>query len=719
MTKTVTFLLCLVAISHDMRAQAPIQFTAQHTIQFAAGTDQVRKLLSANPSLRDIVAGNFSIAREDLNDDGSKEMILIAQDSMWCGSGGCSFVVLELRGGKIATILSGNVAGTLVVTNEKIGQYRALATVDDKGAIFLGDRPGTPLFGKQLVYPMNVAQAALTRQPAPQTLSAPPVCASQACTENLEFAATITDFRAILENTNSKTLTVRMSFRNKLNRPLVLGYVSRSGIAADERGNRYVPSGERAVQGIGEIVGNSADSKFVLQPGESSDGRFEFTWNTSGQEIFGLTFQLDLAIREIVQMPGNQIRLGREYALHFDRLGNNPPSRTAVASRPTDDAARSPVTPPAPVPPVPLPQVDACRDRPRGVCVISGPFMAEITGMTPSFAMYNNLHMLQAKVRFRNLTNQPLILAYVAESAVIVDNYGGRYKILNTAFGDGAKGIGTVRSNQADPQFALAPGASGDAVFTLSRKRNSDKSDPMGATFSFDLAIAQLEVLPSQQIRTTRDYSVGFTGLSTSAVSGTATSASGPAPLTTGAAPPQVDACAGKPRCYPAGPFVAEITGMTPSFAMNNNLHMLQAKVRFRNLTNQRLILAYVAESAVIVDNYGGRYTILNTAFGDGAKGIGTVRSNQADPQFALGPGASGDAVFTLSRKRNTDKSDPMGATFSFDLAIAQLELLPSQQIRTVREYAVSLPNLTVSGGGARSILDNILKGLPKKDLTK
>ena len=51
--------------------------------------------------------------------------------------------------------------------------------------------------------------------------------------------------------------------------------------------------------------------------------------------------------------------------------------------------------------------------------------------------------------------------------------------------------------------------------------------------------------------------------------------------------------------------------------------------------------------------------------------------------------------------------------------AIAQLEMLPSQQIRSVREYAVSLPNLTASGGGAKSILENILKSVPKKGLTK
>jgi hypothetical protein len=43
----------------------------------------------------------------------------------------------------------------LAVTNEKIGIYRALAIADDKGGIVIGDMRGTPMFGKQLVYPMN------------------------------------------------------------------------------------------------------------------------------------------------------------------------------------------------------------------------------------------------------------------------------------------------------------------------------------------------------------------------------------------------------------------------------------------------------------------------------------------------------------------------------------------------------------------------------------
>ena len=48
---------------------------------------------------------------------------------------------------------------------------------------------------------------------------------SPTCSESLTFIAAITDFRAVVQGTNNKTLTARISFRNKLNRPLILGYV--------------------------------------------------------------------------------------------------------------------------------------------------------------------------------------------------------------------------------------------------------------------------------------------------------------------------------------------------------------------------------------------------------------------------------------------------------------------------------------------------------------
>jgi hypothetical protein len=692
-------------------------FTANHVIKFTTGTERQRALLKKIAVVRDMADGDFVTANEDLNDDGMREVIVMSRSAALCGSGGCTTVVLQQRPNGIAVIFSQLVFEPLAVTNEKIGTYHALAAADDNGGIIIGYKRGTPMFGKQLVYPMNGPIEAGRAAPPPGPLAAPvravsqnsPVCGNQPfCTEVSSFSATIADFRAILQNTNSKTLTVRISFRNKLNRPLILGYVSESAVATDDQNNRYSLSRQRAVQGMGQVSGNAVDSKFVLQPGESSDALFEFVWNSSGREIFGLTFQMNLAIREIEPLPGNQFRLGREDAIHFSGLNDR--SASAVGSSRTAASAQPPASANAPISPVAASsEGDACSGRPR--CYSAGPFMAEVIGMTPS-QITVGMHMLQVNVRFRNLTNQPLILAYVAGSGIITDNAGKPYS-ENSPYSIGklgARGMGTVDRDKADPQFVLSSGASSSASFVLVRGHGAnDPRDPIGTTFAFDLSIAQLEVLPSQQVRTLRDYSVGFTGLGNSAVatgSSSRTAAttqpavSGDAPVSPVAASSQVDPCNGKPRCYSAGPFMAEVIGMTPS-QITVGIHMLQVNVRFRNLTNQPLILAYVAGSGIITDNAGKPYNE-NSPYSIGklgARGMGTVDRDKADPQFVLSSGASSSASFVLVRGHSAnDPRDPIGTTFTFDVSIAQLEVLPSQQITTLREYSMDFTNLTAGG---------------------
>jgi WD40 repeat protein len=192
---------------------------------------------------------------------------------------------------------------------------------------------------------------------------------------------------------------------------------------------------------------------------------------------------------------------------------------------------------------------------------------------------------------------------------------------------------------------------------------------------------------------------------------------SGGAPVPLAAVAPQVDACSGKPRCYSAGPFVAEVIGMTPSQTPGSiGNHVLQVNVRFRNLTNQPLILAYVARSGVITDNNGKRYDEQRQGFTNAAKGIGTVDRDKADPQFVLSSGASSNASFVLARLHGDNAPrDAIGTAFNFDLSIAQLEVLPGQQIHTVREYAVTFSNLTATGGRAGNVLNQILQSLQKK----
>ena len=565
--------------------------------------------------------------------------------------------------------------------------------------------------------PIRKAPAASAVVPAPPPPSAPQrsaasltqpallVCGGQPfCTESLSFAATVSDFQAILQNGNTKILTARISFRNKLTRPLTLGFVAGSGIATDDRGNRYVVSGERAVQGIGLVQGMSADAKFTLEPGESSDARWEFVWNASGREIFGLAFNIDLAIREIDTIAGNQLRLGREHALHFSKLGNRETSQEprATVAPPTPSGVAGAV----PVAAAPAtPKVDVCAGRRN--CFGAGPFVAEVTGLTASQpgGPAGGWRTVQANVRFWNLTTQPIILGYLTRSGVITDNQGNRYTVR--ASWDGVKGIGAVDQSKADTQFVLNGGAPGNATFTMSW--SADRRDPVGTAFNFDFSVAHLEVLPGQQVHTVREYTIAFAGLSTSSAAVPAPSKAGSTSEAAATAP--ADGCSRKPRCYSEGPITVEVAGLTASQpgGAAGGWRSLQANLRFQNLSTEPVILGYVARSAVITDNSGNRYTI--RAQWDGVKGIGTVDQSTADTQFVLNAGASRTATFTLSWPQA--RTDSVGTTFNFDAAVAHLEITPGRQVRTVREYAVSIPNLTATGPG---LLNKLLQGIPKRE---
>ena len=333
---------------------------------------------------------------------------------------------------------------------------------------------------------------------------------SKTCSESATFIAAITDFRAIVQGTNNKTLTARIGFRNKLNRPLILGYVQSSGLATDDRGNRYVPYGAQAVRGIGEIAGNNVDTKFVLQPGETSEARFEFSWRARGDEIFGLNFEMDLTIREVDSLPGNQIRLGREHAMHFTGLSANAnPAVSAVQPEVQQPVAASSAVPAPTAAAAPAPVADTCAGRSN--CYSTGLFVAEVTGVTPS--KLGRYDLIDVRVRFRNLTNQPAILGYTAGTAVVTDNYGGRYGARDESL----RGIGMIARGQADPQFVLQPGASGNVTFQVWRTR--PVNPPIPGSYNFDITIAHLEVLVSQQVRTVREYSVSFTDIGASAMS--------------------------------------------------------------------------------------------------------------------------------------------------------------------------------------------------------
>jgi len=351
------------------------------------------------------------------------------------------------------------------------------------------------------------------------------VCGGQPlCSEVSSFAATITDFRTSTADRN-KLLTATVRFQNKKNQPLILGYVDSSGVATDDRGNRYLTNGA-TVRGIGLIRGNELDAKFTLQPGEASDGRFELIWRSTGREIFGTSFEMELAIREINPIAEGQYTLGREHAIHFRGLGKTtlsqaPPSGGPVTAAQPGTAAAPAGTPvsveaaaqtvaaaPAPAP-APPPVADACAGKPR--CYSAGPFTAEIAQLVSSAQPGQN-RLLRLDVKFRNVTPHPIILGYVTRSSTAIDDQGNQYFWgYSGGYDKSSSGIGLVQGNDADPQFALNPGESRGATFQLSRGRDNSV---IGTSFTWSATIAQLELLPNgQQVNTVREYSLNFPDL--------------------------------------------------------------------------------------------------------------------------------------------------------------------------------------------------------------
>lgn len=335
-------------------------------------------------------------------------------------------------------------------------------------------------------------------KPGKAAAAGPSLCTGVAhCTEVTPFAATVTDFRTSTSG-QTRVVTINMRFQNRTSAPLILGYVQGSGIVTDDRGNRYVVAGQGTVRGIGEISNNRFDPKFTLQPGEASDARVEFQWTPQRGQIFGTTYGVELAVREIEALPSDQYQLGKEYALKLDGFTAGGPVTTAQAAAPASGVAEAATV--ASVASTPADAPDACGGKPH--CYSAGPFAAEVTQVTTSKVSYYIYVHINVKVR--NVTTQPLILGYQNGSGTAIDDAGNRYAAKTV------KGIGLVSTNAADPQFILNPGQSRD--FSLDYVNRPGRA-VVGTSWTADLVLEQLEVLPSRQVRSVRDFAVSYQDL--------------------------------------------------------------------------------------------------------------------------------------------------------------------------------------------------------------
>src|SRR5438552_6310852 len=137
------------------------------------------------------------------------------------------------------------------------------------------------------------------------------------CYEANEFVATVTEFRTSTDGRGWKILDALVHFQNKTNQPISLGYVDGSAGAIDDLGNRFILNTfGGGVRGMGVVAGNNMDPKFNLPGGGGGDARFELWWAPSGK-LAGVNYEIELSIREMNRVEGNQWSLGDESSIHY------------------------------------------------------------------------------------------------------------------------------------------------------------------------------------------------------------------------------------------------------------------------------------------------------------------------------------------------------------------------------------------------------------------
>jgi hypothetical protein len=154
----------------------PSHAATAEPLAFKPGNPKAKAALARVPEVRSLVEESFAVAFVDLDGDGQMEIVVNSQSSAYCGTGGCATVVLQQQGDRMVVLLNQNLFPVIGVTLEKFGGYRALAALDNNNRILVGEKRGTPMYRKPLIYPMQAKagtapSAALPMQKAAANLT--------------------------------------------------------------------------------------------------------------------------------------------------------------------------------------------------------------------------------------------------------------------------------------------------------------------------------------------------------------------------------------------------------------------------------------------------------------------------------------------------------------------------------------------------------------------
>jgi hypothetical protein len=299
-------------------------------------------------------------------------------------------------------------------------------------------------------------------------------------------------------------------------------------------------------------------------------------------------------------------------------------------------------------------------------------------------------HWAQANLRFVNRGRDPVTLAYVERSGHLLDEHGNRYEVKP---GTGVHGIGVAARREVDTSFTLQPGEGAEARFEYGWYRYGQERT--GLQFQMALAVREVAALPGGQVRLGREHTLRWDGLRDAAAMAAGPASATPMPeiVETAASPDAAaragDACGGRANCRNFGAFAAEAVRLSKS--RQGAYDHVRVDFRIVNHGGAPVILGLQGDGAGLIDDRGERW-VLDSQRPGRVTGIGVVYRGRADPQLRLAPGQTGHASVEFVRYGKDNGS----RAFSADLGLVQLEVLPGDQVRTVREHALSFPQLRV-----------------------
>jgi hypothetical protein len=147
----------------------------------------------------------------------------------------------------------------------------------------------------------------------------------QHCDSNRAFSAEVLQLSdAFVGTTRHHLVKLNVRFTNLTDKPLILGYVNYTSSMTDNLGNAYIwgrpGTHDISAQGIGVVERRSANTQFVLSPGESRNALFQVVRYNAGRNAMGRSFNYNVTIAELERPTANQVRARNQYSMSFPQL---------------------------------------------------------------------------------------------------------------------------------------------------------------------------------------------------------------------------------------------------------------------------------------------------------------------------------------------------------------------------------------------------------------